>query len=173
MSTTVTDGEYSVVLPAVNDPVDADTWGTTLNNWFANIPSWMKTRIGDMNFADYVLSRAKMKDTAEAVYSLGNISGAVAVDYTNGHWQYGTLTGNITGITISNPPATGSGGFLTLELIQDGTGSRTLTLDSAVYLTSGNATITLTTAASSVDKLRFETRNAGTTWSVFPNLDIR
>lgn len=164
---------YSLNKPAVNSATDEDLWGGYLNDNTDDIDSLLKTRTDEYNFADFLLTRPYIKDAAEVAYSVGNVSGAVTLDYTNGNYQYMTLTGNITSLTINNPPATGRGGFMTLEMIQDGTGSRTLTLDGAVYLTSANATITLTTTASAIDKLRLETRNAGTTWHVFPNLDIR
>ena len=120
----------------------------------------------------YVLSDFEEKDVAGSVYSLGNISGAVAIDYTNGSYQYGTATGNISSITISNWPATGKQGVLSLEIIQDATGSRTLTLSSA-YDTQGGITTTLSTAASAVDIVRFETRDGGTTIRTYINSDMK
>lgn len=101
-------------------------------------------------------------DSSSNAYDLGNISGAVTVDYTNGHYQYGTLTGNITSLTVDNWPVTGNYGALVLSLTQDGTGSRTITLSSA-YKTPGGVGVTLSTAANARDKLHLETHDAGTT----------
>lgn len=111
-------------------------------------------------------------DASEIAYDLSSISGAVAVDYENGHYQHGIVTGNISGITVSNWPASGKAGWITLELTQDGTGSRTLTLSSA-YETVGGAGITLTTTSGAKDKIRMETRDGGTTIDTFANLDIK
>lgn len=159
-------------LVPLKDPAYKDSYGEPLYDYINETQSELVTKTVDQNFADKVLSRANMKDTAEKAYSLGNISGAVAVDYTNGQYQYATVTGNITGITVSNWPASGNAGWLTLELTQDGTGSRTLALSSA-YKTQGGDGITLTTTAGAKDKLRLETRDAGTTIDAFVNLDLK
>lgn len=160
---------YSFDKPTVGG--DGDAWGALLNGNWNDADSLLKTRTDGYNFADQTLERAEMIDTSEAVHTLGNVSGAVAIDYTDGQWQYATVTGNITGITVSNWPVSGKGAWLTLELIQDGTGSRTLALSSA-YRTVGGGTITLSTAGGSVDKLRFESRDAGTTIDTFANLGM-
>jgi hypothetical protein len=87
------------------------------------------------------------------------------LDYDNGNYQYATLTGNVSSLTINNWPASGDGAWMTLELIQDGTGSRTLTLGSA-YKTAGASGVTLTTTASKRDKLYLQSRDAGATIDV-------
>lgn len=153
---------FSMYKPLVNDPVDQDLWGAYLNTNFDTLDSLLATRTANYNFADYQLIRPYMKDVAEVVYAAGNVSGAVALDYENGNVQTATATGNISSLTISNWPASGRGGFFTLFLYQDGTGSRTLTLSSA-YKTVGDAAITLTTTASALDTLYFQTIDAGTT----------
>lgn len=157
----------SLSKPLVNNATDADLWGGYLNTNFDTLDSQAVLATVVKNYADYQVSRAKLKDTSEVVYNAGNISGAVSLDYENGNYQYATLTGNVSSLTISNWPASGTGGFMTLELIQDGTGSRTLTLGSA-YKTAGAAGVTLTTTASKRDKLYLQTRDAGTTIDVTP-----
>lgn len=152
---------YSFNKPLVNNATDADLWGGYLNTNWDSADSIFNLRTQNYDFAGYDLIDAEMIDSSETAHSLGNISGAVAIDYEDGHWQYGTLTGNVTSITVSNFPAAGKGAWLTLELVQDGTGSRTLTLGSA-YETAGGAGITLSTAASSRDLLHLTTRDAGT-----------
>lgn len=155
----------SLSKPLVNNATDADLWGGYLNTNFDTLDSEAVLATVAKSFADFEVSRAKLKDTSEVVYNAGNISGAVTLDYTNGSYQYATLTGNVTSLTISNWPASGTGGWMTLELAQDGTGSRTLTLGSA-YKTQGAAGVTLTTTASKRDKLYLQTRDAGTTIDV-------
>jgi len=151
--------------PTPLDPATADLWGGTLNTLFLAIDSEFGTRTVAQNYADLVQSRMKMKDTSETVYNAGNISGAVSLDYTNGQYQYATLTGNVSSLTITNWPASGSGAWMTLELTQDGTGGRTLSLSSA-YKTAFGAGVTLTTTASARDKLYLQTKDAGTTIDV-------
>ena len=161
MATTTTN--LSLTKPAVNSAVDEDLWGAQLNTDLDLLDSEAAVSTIDKDYADKEVSRAKVKDFSETTNDLGNISGAVAVDYTDGHYQYGTLTGNISSLTINNPPASGIGGFLTLEFTQDGTGSRTIDLTGGSYRSID--TITLSTAGGSIDKLRLETRNAST-WDV-------
>jgi hypothetical protein len=75
----------------------------------------------------------------------GNSSTAITINWTNGNKQKVTLTGNCT-FTFTNPagPAT-----LTFKLIQDGTGSRTVSWPSVKW--AGGTPITLTTTASATD----------------------
>jgi len=164
---------FGFIKPAVNDITDADLWGGYLNDDWDLLDTELATRSVNYNFADFQLVAPAFKDAAEIAYDAGNVTGALSIDYTNGNYQYMTLTGNISSLTITNPPISGRVGFITLEMNQDGTGSRTLTLAGATYLTPSDAPVTLSTTASAKDKLRLETRNGGTTWDVFTNLDIK
>lgn len=171
MSTSTTN--FGWIKPAVNSATDQDLWGTELNTDLDSIDSECATRTLDYNFAGFQLIQAKIKYASETLNNIGSISaGALTVDYSLGNYQYGVLGGNVSGLTISNPPASGIVGFLTLEFIQDNTGSRTLALLNTVYKTSNGSPITLTTAANAVDKLRLETRDGGATWLVSMNPNI-
>ena len=68
-----------------------------------------------------------------------------------------TLTGNITSLTASNE-AVGQSGIIVC--IQDGTGSRTLSLHGD-YETAGGTGITLSTAASAVDVIPYFVKASG------------
>ncbi len=163
---------YSFYKPLVNDVVDQDLWGGYLNANFDSLDSVLNTRTQNYNFADFQLIRPYTKDVAEVAYSVGNISGAVALDYENGNYQYATLTGNVSSLTVNNWPASGRLGFISIEFIQDGTGGRTIALTSA-YKTPSAGGITLTTAASATDILELRTRDAGTTIRTNINKDYR
>lgn len=164
---------YSFNKPLVNNPTDADLWGGYLNANWDDADSIFNLRTQAYNFAGNDLDNARFVDMAEKHYSLGNISGAVAIDYENGHWQYGTVTGNITSVTVSNwPPGGSNAAWLTLEFVQDGTGSRTLALASA-YKTAGGAGITLTTTAAARDLVHLTTRDGGTTILTRAELDFK
>ena len=55
-------------------------------------------------------------------------NGAYTIDYDNGNLQTVTLGANITGFTMSNFPTDANQSVgITLYLVQDGTGSRTMT----------------------------------------------
>lgn len=74
-----------------------------------------------------------------------------------------TLTANCT-VSFANVPAGGFG--ITIELIQDATGSRTVTWPAAVTWADGTAP-TLSTAANAVDVVALYTPDGGTTWRGF------
>ena len=92
----------------------------------------------------------------------------LAIDLANGNTGSVTLAHSVTDIDFTNVPSNGTSSF-TLKVTQDGTGSRTLAINKvtvnggseAVALTSGNAGITLTTAANSVDLVTFLFFDAG------------
>ena len=155
----------TAVLTCKTDGTAAGTWSVLI------IPAYVAAGVSSL--LDTILTRASFRDCSERAYSVGNVSGAVTLDYTNGHWQYMTLTGNITSLTINNPPASGEGGFLRLEMIQDGTGSRTLTYNTGTYKEVGGAAVVLTTTASATDEVYLWTRDGGTTWRISANLDFK
>jgi len=74
-----------------------------------------------------------------------------------------SLTANITTTTLSNPPASGTYGEITIRLKQDGTGSRTVAWPASIAWPGGTAPI-ITTAANSVDRVVLATIDGGTTW---------
>lgn len=80
----------------------------------------------------------------------GNSSTTDTIDWTLSNKQKSTLTGNCT-FTFTAPPGPCS---LVLKLVQDGTGSRTVTWPAAVHW-SGGVAPTLTTTASRVDIITF------------------
>lgn len=94
-------------------------------------------------------------------YFADSVSGAVTVDYANAKVNKYTLTGNVT-FTFTGA-TTGFACGLTLYLVQDGTGSRTVTWPASVKWAFGSVP-TLSTAANSVDIVIFETYDGGTSW---------
>ncbi len=84
-------------------------------------------------------------------YNAGNTGTALTIDWDNGPSQKCTLTGNCT-FTFSNPVA---GATYSLEIVQDGTGGRTLTLPSTVRWTSNSTIPTLSTTLSTVTLVSF------------------
>jgi hypothetical protein len=76
-----------------------------------------------------------------------------------------TLTDNCA-LSVTNPPATGKSGSVTLILRQDGTGSRTVTWPAGSQWAGGTAP-TLSTAASSVDVITMFTLDGGAVWFAF------
>ena len=85
------------------------------------------------------------KQYAVSAFSVA-FSATPTFDWNNSNIQYMTLTGNITGITFSNPI---DGARYVLILTQDGTGGRTIVWPAAVHWSGGTAP-TLS-AASKID----------------------
>lgn len=88
-----------------------------------------------------------------------NTGSAYTVDLASGSTFYLTLTANCT-FTF---PTVAAGKAFTVWLIQDGTGSRTVTWPATVAHPASTAP-TLTTTASKADKLVFQA--AGTKWAL-------
>lgn len=97
----------------------------------------------------------------ETLNALGSGSGTRAINLANGNVVSATLTGNTT-FTFSGATASTACSF-GLYLTQDGTGNRTVTWPASVKWAGGTAP-TLSTGASNIDILVFETINGGTTW---------
>jgi len=83
-------------------------------------------------------------------------TGSVTLDFETNQNFVLTLTGNIT---LANPTTEQVGQAGVITFIQDGTGSRTLTLGSQ-YKTAGGTGITLSTAASAVDVVPYFVQSA-------------
>lgn len=83
------------------------------------------------------------------VFTQGNVSGAVTINFNNSNNVFITLTGNITSMTFQNMR---TGGQYFLRIKQDATGGRTWTPSNTNFLypggTSGNI---LTTSSNAVD----------------------
>lgn len=154
---------FSFTLPAVNNPVDEDLWGTQLNANWSSLDSLIATRTLNYNFADFELQRPEIKDYSESLDSPGSITGATTIDFENGNHYEATMTGNVT-FTINNPPASGNVGILVLYLKQDPTGSRLVTWPASVEWPGGSEP-TLTTTADRTDIITLITRDGGTTYT--------
>jgi hypothetical protein len=98
--------------------------------------------------------------TYKETLTVANTGSAYTIDLSVTNSFELTLTANCT-FTISNPPASGKLGSITLFLKQDATGSRTVTWPASVIWPGGTAP-TLTTTASHVDVIVLTTTDGGT-----------
>lgn len=64
-----------------------------------------------------------------------------------------TVTLGATGLTLANPSCFQIGQFFQIDLVEDGTGSRTITTYGSMYKFAGGTKPTLTTAAAARDRL--------------------
>ena len=91
-----------------------------------------------------------MKSATYTQNDKSNNSTALTIDWTLGNKAKCTMTGNAT-LTFTAPSSACN---VVLEVVQDGTGSRTITWPAAVKWP-GGAAPTLSTAASSIDVISF------------------
>ena len=99
--------------------------------------------------------------TGQGTYATSSSSaGSMALDFDAGSHQKITLTGNQTGITYSNGPAANESKTVAIDLVQDGTGNRTMSWPAALQW-AGDVACVLSTGAADVDRVAIEAVNDG------------
>lgn len=107
---------------------------------------------------------ANVQDYTESLVSTASSGSSYAMNIANGNVFSIELTANCT-LSFSNVPASNVVS-VTIALVQDGTGSRTVTWPTGTIWPGGTAP-TLTTTANHVDVFTMITMNNGTTWRAF------
>ena len=130
----------------------------TVTGTISAAPAWGTIAVGDVPSLSALGALPVAGGTmtgalAPAVVTLSQSSGSVAVNAALGNVFALTLTAS--GWTISNPSNPVDGQGIRIRLIQDGTGSRTVSWGSA-YDFGGAGAPALTTVASKVDVVGFE-----------------
>jgi hypothetical protein len=135
--------------------------------WVKGDTTEEQTLAGNLHGGGNQVIDAEFRDSAETVVAKGTLgSGAISFDYSAGPWQWGTTGGgNITSVAITNPPASGKLGCITLEFVQGAT-PRTIAWGSA-FRFPGGTDHSLTASTGAVDVFTLTTRDGGTTWYVF------
>lgn len=112
------------------------------------IPPPEKIKTSNLEDDNCQLNNIKIRETIyfDEEYNNGNSGTAITIDWKLGQKQKLTLTGNAT-LTFTAPRGPCN---LILKVVQDATGSRTITWPSAVKWPGGTAP-TLTTTASATD----------------------
>lgn len=127
-------------------------------------PSWpvrlLYGRATDMNGAE--LRRAKTRDTRYTSVSANPSSNTVTLDLSLSDTFTVLADQDITTVTITGWPATGTGRGFMLIVTQDGTGNRTITWPGAVKW-AGGAAATLSTAGNARDRFAFFSEDGGAT----------
>lgn len=119
-----------------------------------------------LNCNDQIVQAPELKDYAETGTAPASSAGALGLDLSTGNNFDVTLTEDTT-ISITNPPAAGKFGSLSLVLTQDATGGWAVTWPASVKW-AGGAAPALSTAAGAIDVLTFITKDAGASWYGFP-----
>jgi uncharacterized protein YjbI with pentapeptide repeats len=138
------------------------TDGYSTSNPSGYITAGANSFTGTQNLQDNELIRAKIRDYSEAVSSPTISSGTLTLNLETSNIFTVALNAAITTLTISNPPASGSGGSFTLIFTADGT-ARAVTWPSSIKWAGGTAP-TLTSTSGKVDSFAFFTSDGGTNW---------
>ena len=149
--------------------ITAVTAGTNLSGGGASGAVTLNLAIDSaVAFADQTASAIVLKDYAETDVAVTSAT-TLAIDLANGNTGTVTLGHNVTDIDFTNVPTNGISTF-TLQVTQDGTGSRTMAINQvtvnggshATAKTPGGSGLTLSTAAAKIDLLTFLFVDAGT-----------
>lgn len=116
-----------------------------------------------LDMQDATLTRPVLKDVGHTRTAPTISAGTLTLDLTNGNVFEVTLNANVTTLTLSNPPASGTWGQFILIVKQDGTGSRTFAWPASTVWEGGTEP-TVTATASARDIYVLGTPDAGTTW---------
>jgi len=116
---------------------------------------------GDVSLSEEL----KAKSYNETFSTVSSSSGTLTIDCETGNVFQSTLTENVTTLTLSNPPATGTSYAFTLKLVQDST-ARTFAWPASVNWAGGTAP-TLSSASGAVDIYTVYTTDGGTNWYGF------
>lgn len=117
---------------------------------------------GPQNLLDTELIRAKLRDYSETVSSPTISAGTLTLNLETSNIFTVALNAAITTLTISNPPASGSGGSFTLIFTADGT-PRSVTWPASIKWAGGTAPV-ITSASGKIDTFAFFSSDGGTTW---------
>jgi hypothetical protein len=122
---------------------------------------------GELSCGDNEITRPKLKDYAETVNAVGSVNSSTAFSFANGNVQTVTVSGMSTGsnieFSISNPPASGIAGTMTV-IFTNGNAHGDHSFHSSIKWPGDNAP---TLSASGVDIISFTTIDAGTTYYGF------
>ena len=138
------------------------TDGYSTSNPSGYITAGANTFTGSQNLQDNELIRAKLRDYSETVSSPTISAGTLTLNLETSNIFTVALNAAITTLTISNPPASGSGGSFTLIFTADGT-ARAVTWPAAIKWAGGTAP-TLTSTSGKADSFAFFTSDGGTNW---------
>ena len=128
-------------------------WGAVLNQALTDLQNAVNAR---------VLTTGGGQSAVATITS----TGLATLDLSKGSLFQVTLDANTT-LSVSNPPPTGVACTIDLLLVQDATGSRTVTWMSGSKWVAGTPPV-LTTTAGSVDWVRLLTVNGGASWYGVP-----
>jgi hypothetical protein len=123
----------------------------------------------DNNMSDNLIYAVKLQDVSYTYVQNTASSGAIAIDYSAGQFQYISTTGSVS-LSFSNWPSSSNEGIIRIALNVTST-AHTLTLPSAVSLGTtglqGYASNVITFASTGTYQFEFSTVDGGTTITIY------
>jgi len=123
-------------------------------SWHSNV---------DHTFNDADLIRANLKDYSVQKHTETSSGGVLTIDMTLGNSITHVMTENISTVTISNPPVSGTYGEVLIKMHQHASSAKTVTWASKYKFPAG-ANHVMTTTLGAVDMIHCSTINAGVEW---------
>ena len=120
----------------------------------ASVPQWLGAVPHVVLTTDAIWQGAKY-------FNLGTALTTITPNFCR--YANATVTLGATGLTMANPTCINEGQTFSVRLVEDGTGSRTITSWGSFYKFSGGTKPTLTTTAGAVDFLQCMTQPGGVT----------
>lgn len=165
-----TTANFGFLLPAVNDPIDANVWGGFLNTNWTDTDSYLSTRTINYDFDGFQTTNAGLRNIAEKKQAVSLASNTATFSLADGNIIDITLDDDLTTWSITVPAYTSSRlanefRYMVLKLTQDGTGGHTVTFPSAFDFGDAGAP-TVSTTASETTLLVAYTFDDGTNWAV-------
>jgi hypothetical protein len=116
---------------------------------------------GDVNLSEEL----KAKSYNETYSTVSSSSGTLTIDCETANIFQVTLSENVTTISVTNPPASGTAYGFILRVVQDTT-ARTVTWPSSFKFSSGIEPV-VSTGSGAIDVYGFFTTDGGTNWYAF------
>jgi hypothetical protein len=152
-----------VVLPTIGG--DTDTYAPKIEAAIVANADEHVTKTVNIDCDDKEYKAPLIRDYAEKGTANATATGSVTLDYSASNHHFLTLTGNVTSLTISNPPASDNLAILTIWIKQDGTGSRTFAFPSSFKWEGGASAPAVSTTASVTDIVTAVSKDGGSTWA--------
>jgi hypothetical protein len=144
------------------DYVDMSHDGTDFLFTFTNTAS-ARWSGASLQMLDETLLRPVIQDYSVEQHTETSSAGTLTIDMTQGNAVDYTFTENVTTVTITNPPASGTYGEVWLKLIQHASAPKTISWASK-YKWPGGGTHVMSTGVTDVDIIHLSTIDGGTTY---------
>jgi len=118
---------------------------------------------GSGNWRCVFYQRKNGQPLSNAVTAVSSSSGVLNIDCLLGDYFTITLTENVTSLTFSNLPATGSGRTIMLKITQHASAAKTFAFPSSLKW-AGSSVGVISSTTSAVDVLAITTFDQGTSW---------